>query len=140
YSNTQNIKNNRITTHRTDIEYETLPIHQELYGLFQNYLIRSEQYGLSNYLISHKVYRHYFSDDKKTYDDNSLFNYHNFNNTIASFFKEIVQEKYKINIISINKHYRRNYSTRSKEAFISDSAIGSIDTMINLGDLRHIAI
>lgn len=134
------MKYDRISTHRTDIEYDTLPIPQELYDLFQNYLIRSEQYGLSNYLISHKVYRHYFSDDKKTYDDNSLFNYHNFNNTIASFFKEIVHEKYKINIISINKHYRRNYSTRSKEAFISDSAIGSIDTMINLGDLRHIAI
>ncbi|PGA97153.1 hypothetical protein [Bacillus toyonensis] len=69
-----------------------------------------------------------------------MFNYNDFNNTIASFFKEIIHEKYNINIVSINKHYRTNYSTRSKEAFISDSAIGSIDTMINLGDLRHIAI
>ncbi|WP_411738488.1 hypothetical protein [Peribacillus sp. S4] len=134
------MKYDRIGTHRTNIEYDTLPIPKELYDLFQNYLILSEQYGLSNYLISHKVYRHYFSYDKKTYNEDSLFNYHNFNSTLASFFKEIIHEKYKINIISINKHYRTNYSTRLKEAFISDSAIGSIDTMINLGDLRHIAI
>lgn len=134
------MKYDRIGAHRTDIEYDTLPIPKELYDLFQKYLILSEQYGLSNYLISHKVYLHYFGYDKKTYDEDSLFNYHNFNTTIASFFKEIIHEKYNINITSINKHYRSNYSTRSKEAFISDVAIGSIDTMINLGDLRHIAI
>ena len=69
-----------------------------------------------------------------------MFNYHNFNTTIASFFKEIIHEKYNINIVSINKHYRSSYFRRSKGAFISDSATGSIDTMINLGDLRHIAI
>lgn len=134
------MKYDRIGIHRTDIEYDTLPIPKELYNLFQSYLLLSEQYGLSNFLISHKVYRYYFSGDKKTYDEDSLFNYYNFNNTIASFFKEIIHEKYKINIISINKHYQTNYSTRSKDALISDSAIGSIDTMINLGDLRHIAI
>ncbi|WP_241139009.1 hypothetical protein [Bacillus mycoides] len=134
------MKYDRIGTHRTDIEYDTLPIPKELYDLFQGYLILSEQYGLSNYLISNNVYRHYFSHDKKTYDEDSLFNYNDFNNTIASFFKKIIHEKYNINIISINKHYRTIYSTGSKEAFISDSAVGSIDTMINLGDLRHIAI
>ncbi len=134
------MKYDRIGAHRTDIEYDTLPIPKELYDLFQGYLILSEQYGLSNYLISNNVYRHCFNYDKKTYDENSLFNYNDFNNTIASFFKEIIHEKYNINIVSINKHYRTNYATRSKEAFISDSAVGSIDTMINLGDLRHIAI
>lgn len=134
------MKYDRIGAHRTDIEYDTLPIPKELYDLFQKYLILSEQYGLSNYLISHKVYLHYFGYDKKTYDEDSLFNYHNFNTTIASFFKEIIHEKYNINITSINKHYRSNYFRRSKGAFISDSATGSIDTMINLGDLRHIAI
>lgn len=134
------MKYHRVGTHRTDIEYDTLPIPKELYDLFQNYLILSEQYGLSNYLISHKVYLHHFGYDKKTYDEDSLFNYHNFNTTIASFFKEIIHEKYNINIVSINKHYRSSYFRRSKGAFISDSATGSIDTMINLGDLRHIAI
>ncbi|OTW78624.1 site-specific integrase [Bacillus thuringiensis serovar sumiyoshiensis] len=134
------MKYDRIGTHRTNNEYDTLPIPKELYELFQDYLILSEQYGLSNYLISHNVYRHYFRYDKKTYDEDALFNYNNFNNTIASFFKEIIHEKYNINIVSINKHYRTKYATRSKEAFISDSAVGSIDTMINLGDLRHIAI
>ncbi|PEK93295.1 site-specific integrase [Bacillus mycoides] len=134
------MKYDRIGIHRTDIEYDTLPIPKELYDLFQSYLILSEQYGLSNYLISNKVYRHYFSYDKKTYDKDSLFNYNDFNTTIASFFKEIIHEKYNINIVSINKHYRTIYSKGSKEAFISNSAVGSIDTMINLGDLRHIAI
>lgn len=134
------MKYDRVGTHRTVIEYDTLPIPKELYDLFQNYLVLSEQYGPSNYLISHKVYLHYVSNGKESYDEDSLFNYQNFNNTIASFFKEIIHEKYKININSINQQYRENYCTRSKDAFISDSAIGSIDTMINLGDLRHIAI
>ncbi|KUF28627.1 site-specific integrase [Lysinibacillus sp. F5] len=134
------MKHGRIGIHRTDIKYDTLPIPKDLYDLFQSYLLLSEKFGLSNYLISHKVYLHYFGNDKDTYNEDSLFNYNNFNNTLASFFKEIVHEKYKININSINKHYRTNYSTRLKETLISDSAIGSIDTMINLSDLRHIAI
>ena len=134
------MKYHRVGTHRSDIEYDTLPIPKELYDLFQNYLISSEKYGLSKYLISLKVYLHHFGYDKKTYNEDSLFNYHNFNNTIAKFFKEIIHEKYKINILSINKHYQENYITGSQEALISDTAIGSIDTMINLGDLRHIAI
>jgi predicted nucleic acid-binding protein len=134
------MKYDRIGAHRTDIDYDTLPIPKELYDLFQNYLILSEQYGLSNYLLSHNVYLHYFGFDKKTYDEDSLFNYHNFNHTLASFFTEIIHKRYKINIISINKHFQKNYATRGKETLISDTANGSIDTMINLGDLRHIAI
>lgn len=134
------MKQDRVGIHRTEIEYDTLPIPKELYDRFQNYLKLSEQYGVSDYLISHKVYRHYFSHDKKTYEENTLFNYVNFNHTIAFFFKEIIHKKYKINIMSINKHYRTKYSSRPKKAFISDLAIGSINTMINLGDLRHVAI
>src|SRR5699024_117503 len=121
-------------------EYDTLPIPKELYDLFQSYLRLSEQYGLSNYMISHKVYRHYLGYDKKMYDRDFMFNYNNFNHTLASFFTEIIHKRYKINIISINKHFRKNYATRGKETLISDAANGSIDTMINLGDLRHIAI
>ncbi len=134
------MKYDRIGTNRTEIVYDTLPIPKDLYDLFQNYIVLSEKFGLSNYLISHKVYHHHFGYNKETYDEDSQFNYYDLNNTIASFFKEIVHEKYKININFINKHYRSNYSTRSKEALISDSAIGSIETMINAGDLRHIAI
>lgn len=134
------MKYDRIGIHRTEIEYDTLPIPKKLYDLFQKYLLLSERHGLSSYLISLATYRHYFSYDKESYDEDSLFNYHNFNTTIASFFKEIIHEKYKINITSINKHYQSNYFRRSKEGLISDLAIGSIDTMINLGDFRHIAI
>lgn len=134
------MKHNRIGLHRTNIEYDTLPIPEKLYELFQKYLELSEQHGISNYLVSLATYRHYFSYDKESFDKEDLFNYHNLYNTIARFFKEIIHEKYKINIISINKSHSSSYFWKLNGSLISDSAVGSIDAMINLGDLRHIAI
>lgn len=137
------MKYHRIGVNRTEIKYDTLPIPIDLYNLFQNYIELSEKYGQSEYLISHKVYKHFFFHyETKTTNENSMFNYSDLHYTLASFFKKVLHERYKINIISVNKSYRAIYNIHSEEEakLISNLPNGSIDTMINPGDLRHLAI
>lgn len=129
------MKYDRVGENRTVVKYDTLPIPQELYNLFLNYIKLSEEFGKSDHLISYKVYHQVF---KKIYREDTIFNYKDLQYSLAMFYKEILYRKNKININSINKSYRAIYSI--EDTFIKDEANGSVDSMINPGDLRHLAI
>lgn len=136
------MKYHRIGEHRSEIKYDTLPIPIDLYNIFQDYIELSEKYGKSEYLISYKVYKHFFRHETKTTNENSMFNYSDLHYTLASFFKKVLHERYKINVASVNKSYRAIYNIQSEEEakLTLDVPNGNIDTMINPGDLRHLAI
>ena len=136
------MKYHRIGEHRTDMKYDTLPIPIDLYNHFNTYARLSDYYGESEFLISHKVYRHFFNYNKNTKSKNQMFNYSDLHYTLASFFKNVLHQRYKINISSVNRSYRAIYNIKSDEdaKLISNSPNGSIETMINPGDLRHLAI
>jgi len=130
-------KHDRKGQHRVEIEYDTLPIPERLYNLIQDYkkMTENEQFGKSNYLFSYKVYSHYFVKSvRRDIDENTIISPRNFHRTLANFYTEILHNKYKINILSIDDSFIR------KERLIIDSPNGSVYSLLKPGDLRHIAI
>ncbi|QTL51430.1 hypothetical protein [Priestia aryabhattai] len=71
-----------------------------------------------------------------------MFNYDDLNRTLASFYRYILHEKYNININSTNglRNYFSSIKSSQKASLVSENPKGSIQTLMNTGDLRHIAI
>ncbi|MBY0077634.1 MULTISPECIES: hypothetical protein [Priestia] len=137
------MKHDRKGIYRVISTYDTLPIPENLYNLFQHYKEISENYGFSRYLISYRAYNHYFPNHKKLPNiENYMFNYNDLNRTLASFYRNILHKRFKININSINGVSTNSYSTKLNHtvSFECEDSKGKVETLIKAGDLRHIAI
>lgn len=135
------MKHNRIGENRTKTNYDQLPISLELYKMINEYIKMSDQYGQSNYLISFQAFRSSFNLSITQENKDNMFNRSDLHYVLSRFFKDILHYKYMINIQNVNNTYRYIYSMKvSEKSLLTENSNGSVDTLINPGDLRHLAI
>ncbi|MDZ5480007.1 MULTISPECIES: hypothetical protein [Bacillus cereus group] len=126
-------KEHRKGESRIKITYDTLPIPKELYESFQHYVVLTERFEETDYLIN----IHAVANDSVI--NSSIFNLRYLTNMIGKFYKEIIFKRYRVNILSIKGSYKALWKFND-DSLITSQAKDSIQSMILAGDLRHIAI
>ncbi|PDZ86105.1 hypothetical protein [Bacillus toyonensis] len=126
-------KEHRKGENRKKIPYDTLPVPKELYESFRHYVVLTERFEETDYLIN----IHAVANDNVI--NHSSFNLRCLSNMIGKFYKEIIFKRYKVNIFSIKGTYKALLRCND-DSLITSQAKDSIQSMILAGDLRHIAI
>ncbi|MGA4497888.1 hypothetical protein ACPC0Q_19440 [Bacillus bombysepticus] len=126
-------KEHRKGDNRWKIPYDTLPVSEKLYEYFEHYIVLTEKFEETDYLIN----VHAIADNNVI--NNSSFNLRCLSNMIGKFYKEIIFKRYKVNVFSIKGTYK-NLLGFKDDSLKTSQAKDSIQSMILAGDLRHIAI
>lgn len=139
------IKRHRKGENRLQEMYDTLPIPKVIYERINKFIDISKDINKSDYLFDFSAFKQFTEESELNFevDDEEM----GFTNLyllelLGKFYKEVIHEKYNVNIKYVKGHYKNMFFNDRKSEYKSFNCFGndSIDEMLRPGDLRHIAI
>lgn len=130
-------KYHRKGEHRTKITYDTLPIPSDIFNLFKYYISLIDSDKQLEYLLDYDVYSKYTVKKTKYRKRKSYFEVRSLHVMLVRFYIDIVYSKYKVSILNIKDSYKH---FMHKNNLLHEAPKDVINSMLLVGDLRHIAI